>query len=83
MFATALSIACLDLQARAAGLFGAWLARFSFAVAVVLLASMAFAPIVALLIWLVAVTVTLARWAPGRSAVKRTAAPDPAVPARA
>ena len=68
MLAAALSIACHSVQARAAGIFGVRLARFSGAVAVVLLASVAFVPIVALLIWLVAVTVTLTARAPARSA---------------
>ncbi len=83
MLAAALSIACVSVQARAAGIFGARLARFSLAVAVVLLASVAFIPIVALPIWLVAVTVTLKRAAPARSAVTSTTANDPAAPARA
>lgn len=83
MLAAALSIACLSAQARAAGIFGARVARFSLAVAVVLLASVAFVPIVALLVWLVAVTVTLNRTAPANSAVTSTAANDPAAPARA
>jgi hypothetical protein len=83
MLAAALSIACLSVQARAAGIFGARLARFSVAVALVLLASVAFVPIVALLIWLVAVTVTLTRRAPAISAVKPPAANEPAAPARA
>lgn len=83
MLAAALSIACLSVQARAAGIFGARLGRFSLAVAVVLLASVVFLPIVALLIWLVAVTVTLNRAAPTKSAVMSTTADDPAAPARA
>ena len=83
MLAAALSIACLSVQARAAGIFGARLARFSLAVAVVLLASVVFLPILALLIWLVAVTVTLTRAAPAASAVTSTIANDPAAPARA
>jgi hypothetical protein len=83
MLAAALSIACVSVQARAAGIFGARLARFSLAVAVVLLASVAFVPIVALPIWLVAVTVTLNRAAQGKSTVTSTIANDPAAPARA
>jgi hypothetical protein len=83
MLAAALSIACLSVQARAVGIFGARLARFSLAVAVVLVASIAFLPIAALLIWLVAVTVTLNRAAPANRAVVRGAANDPAAPARA
>ncbi|MFZ0040306.1 MAG: hypothetical protein WAK93_03300 [Solirubrobacteraceae bacterium] len=83
MLTAAFSIACLSVQARAAGIFGARLARCSLAVAVVLLASVAFVPILALLIWLVAVTVTLNRAAPARSASTSTTANDPAAPARA
>jgi hypothetical protein len=83
MFAAALSIACLSMQARTAGIFGARLARFGLAVAVVLLASVAFVPIAALPIWLVAVTVALHRASPARSAVRSTAANDPTAPARA
>jgi len=82
MLAAALSIACLSVQARAAGIFGTRLTRFSLAVAVVLLASVAFVPIVALPIWLVAVTVTLNRTAPAKSAVPSTTANEPAAPAR-
>lgn len=83
MLATALSIACLSVQARAAGIFGARLARFSVVVAVVLLASVAFAPIAALLVWLVAVTVTDTRRAPAGRAVAPTGNHEPAAPARA
>ena len=61
MFATALSIAGVSRQARRARLFGVRLSRFSIAAAIVLLASIAFVPIVALMIWVVAVTVTLTR----------------------
>ncbi|HEY2771645.1 MAG TPA: hypothetical protein VGI87_13810 [Solirubrobacteraceae bacterium] len=83
MLAAALSIACLSVQARAAGIFSPRLARFSVAVAVVLLASVAFVPILALVIWLVAVTVTLTRAAPAKSAVTSNTANEPAAPARA
>jgi chromate transport protein ChrA len=82
MFAASLSIACLSVQARAAGLFGTRLAGFSLAVAVVLLASIAFMPIVALLVWLITVTVRLARRA-GAPPLVRSGIPDPAAPARA
>lgn len=83
MPAAALAIACLGVQARAAGIFGQRLARFSLAAAVVLLASVVFLPIVALLIWLVAVTVTLTRRAPANSAVGAPASNEHATPARA
>jgi len=82
MLAASLSIACLSVQARAAGLFGTRLARFSLAVAVVLLASVAFVPIVALLVWLITVTVTLARRADAPPRM-RAAIPDPPATARA
>ena len=77
MFAAALSIGCLSVQARAAGIFSMRFARFSVAVAVVLLASVAFLPILALLVWLVAVTVRLTRGAHSSRAI------ETAVPARA
>jgi hypothetical protein len=86
MLAAALSIACLSVQARAAGIFGARLARFSLAVAVVLLGSVAFLPVIALPIWLVAVTVSVTRGAPAIGAVMPVmppAANDHGAPARA
>jgi hypothetical protein len=61
MLAAALSVATVSTQARAAGLFGTSLWRFSLAVAVVLLASIAFAPILALVVWLLIVTLALKR----------------------
>ena len=61
MIATAISIACLSVQAHSAGIFGKRLLWFSLVVAVVLLASFAFLPIAALLIWLIVVAVTLLR----------------------
>jgi hypothetical protein len=82
MLAASLSIACLSVQARAAGLFSARLTRFSLAVALVLLASIAFVPIVALLVWLVTVTVSLARRA-GASSVMRSSTTNPTATARA
>jgi hypothetical protein len=83
MFAAALSIASLSSQARAAGVFGVRLTRFSVAVAIVLLASVVFVPIVALLVWLVIATVTLTRRAPSSEAVESTRDHGPAAPARA
>lgn len=56
-----MSIACLGVQARAAGVFGKRLLTFSLVVAVVLLGSLAFVPIVALLIWLIVVSIVLLR----------------------
>lgn len=61
MLAASLSIACLSLQARSAGLFSPRLTRFSLIVAVLLLGSVAFVPILALLLWLVVVSVALRR----------------------
>jgi hypothetical protein len=61
MLAASLSVACLSLQARSAGLFGKRLTRFSLVVAVLLLGSVAFVPILALLAWLIVVTVALGR----------------------
>jgi hypothetical protein len=59
MLAAALSIAALSIQAHAAGIFGTRLRTFGLVVAVVLLASLEFFPIAALLIWLVVVAVAL------------------------
>jgi hypothetical protein len=61
MLAAALGIACLSAQARAAGIFGRRLHIFSLAVAIILLASLEFVPIVALLVWLIVVAVVLLR----------------------
>ncbi|HWY89260.1 MAG TPA: hypothetical protein VNY31_01175 [Solirubrobacteraceae bacterium] len=61
MLAASLSIACLSLQARSAGVFSPRLTKFSLVVAVLLLGSVAFVPILALLIWLIVVTVALRR----------------------
>ena len=61
MTATALSVAGMTVQAHAAGLFGGRLRILGVVVAVVLLASLAFLPIVTLLVWLVVVSVVLMR----------------------
>ena len=61
MLATALAVACLAVQAHAAGIFGPRLRAFSLVVAVLLLASFLFLPIAALLFWLVVVAVVLLR----------------------
>jgi hypothetical protein len=61
MLAASLSIACLSLQARSAGVFGRRLTQFSLVVAVLLLGSVAFVPILALLVWLIVVAVALTR----------------------
>ena len=60
MLAAAFSIATVSGQARSAGVFSARLSRLGLVVAV-LFASVAFVPILALLVWLVVVTVTLIR----------------------
>ncbi len=70
MLAAALSIAGVSLQARSAGIFSTRLARSSLVVAVVLIASIAFVPILALFIWLITVTVTLTRSSSAREPVK-------------
>jgi hypothetical protein len=61
MLAAALSIACLGIQAHTAGIFGTRLRAFSLVVAVILLASLEFIPIAALLIWLLVVGIALLR----------------------
>jgi hypothetical protein len=61
MLATALSVACLSVQAHSAHVFGRKMMIFGLAVAVILLGALAFVPIVALLIWLVVVSITLIR----------------------
>jgi hypothetical protein len=59
MLAAALSVALLSLQAREAGVFGQRMTVFSCTVAVILLASVFFVPIVALLAWCAVVAI---RW---------------------
>jgi hypothetical protein len=61
MLAMALCVAVLSAQARTAGFFGARMTYFGYAVAVVLLAAMAFVPIVALLAWCVIGAVIMLR----------------------
>jgi hypothetical protein len=68
MLAAALSVALLAAQARRAGLFGSRLTRFSVVVAVLLLASVTFVPIVALLIWSLVVATGLLRGSIGAEA---------------
>ena len=72
MLAAALSILGVSAQARAAGLFGTRMRRFSVAVAVVLVAAVFFVPILALLLWVVVTTVVLAR-EPGQALAVRPA----------
>ncbi|HEY4347563.1 MAG TPA: hypothetical protein VGM80_08230 [Gaiellaceae bacterium] len=61
MLAAALCVACVSIQARGAAIFGRKLTIFSLVVAVVLLASFAFVPILALLAWLIVTAITLVR----------------------
>lgn len=61
MSTAALGIACLSVQAHATGLFGRRLLIFSLVVALALLGSIAFVPIIALLIWLIVVSIALSR----------------------
>jgi uncharacterized membrane protein len=61
MLATALCVATLTYQAARAGVFGRKLAISGYLVAVVLLASLAFVPIIALLLWCVVVAIVLLR----------------------
>jgi hypothetical protein len=61
MLATALSVAGLSVQGRRSGLFGRKMMIFGLVVAVILLASIAFIPIVALLAWLVVTAIVLIR----------------------
>ncbi len=57
MTAAALAIACLSVQGRVAGVLGRRTVGLGFVVAVVLLAAIAFIPIVAALIWSVVIAV--------------------------
>jgi hypothetical protein len=61
MPAAALSIACLSVQGRAAGVMTTRMMRFSLVVSVLLLGSVAFLPIVALPIWLAIIAIALIR----------------------
>lgn len=61
MLAAALSVACLSMQARSAGVFGRKLTVLGLLVSVVLLGAVEFLPIAALLIWLVIASITLMR----------------------
>lgn len=61
MLAAALSIACLSIQARSAHVFGTKMMRFGIVVSIALLGAVAFAPIAALLIWLLVAAYTVTR----------------------
>jgi uncharacterized membrane protein len=64
MLAAALSVVAISVQARAAGVFGRRMTIFGYAVSIVLLASLAFIPIAALLAWTVTAAIVLLRKAP-------------------
>lgn len=61
MLAAAIGICGIALQARAAGMFGAKLTRFTLGVAVLQLAALAFVPIILMAIWCLVVAVGLLR----------------------
>src|SRR5262249_40227634 len=61
MPAAALSVACLSVQARTAGILGRPLMIFGLVVAVLLLGAIAFLPILVLLLWAIFVAVALLR----------------------
>ncbi len=61
MLAVALSLVCLSFQARSVGLFGTKTFAFTLIVAIVLLAALAFIPILALFIWVLVMVVMLMR----------------------
>jgi hypothetical protein len=63
MLAVSLSLVLLSVQAYRAGVFGARMRWFTTAVAVILLASVEFLPIAALLVWVVVLVVALPRHA--------------------
>ena len=69
MLAAALSVACLSIQGRAAGILGRKMTVFGLLVAVLLLAALAFVPILPFLLWVVVVSITLMRAGTGRSAL--------------
>ena len=77
MLAAALSIAYLSVRARSAGFFGKKLMVFSLVVSVVLLGAVVFVPIVALLIWLIVVTIVFM----GKNAAAMPTTRAPALPA--
>ena len=58
MWAAALAVAVLSAQARATGVLGTRLAAFGWVVAILLLFSLLFVPIIALLIWAVVVGIS-------------------------
>lgn len=70
MWAAALAVAVLSTQGKAAGVFGTRMASFGWVVAILLLFSLLFVPIIALLIWVVVV---------GISCFRRRDAAEPAV----
>jgi hypothetical protein len=57
----ALAVVCLSIEGRRAAVFGRGLSIFGIVAAIALLAALAFVPIVLLLAWVVAVSLTLLR----------------------
>ncbi len=80
MLAASLSVATVSAQARRAGVFGARLRGFSVLVAVVLLGSIAFLPMLVLPLWVATVSVSLRRGELGSLAPARGGAPEPSLP---
>jgi len=62
MIAAGLSVACISVQGYRVGLIGPKTRVFGIAVGIVLLASIAFVPIIALLIWVVVMVLQSLRW---------------------
>jgi hypothetical protein len=81
MLAAALSVASVSVQARRAGLLGARMYGFSLLVAVLLIGSIAFVPILALLAWAVAVAVSMLRGSRESIAPAPRGEVEPSVPA--
>ncbi len=68
MLAASLSVVCLSVQGRAAGVFGRTTFIFGIVTAVLLLAALAFLPIIFLLVWVLVVSIGWIR-EPRRAAV--------------
>ncbi len=61
MWAVALAVAVLSVQGKAAGVFGTRMAAFGWVVAILLLFSLLFLPVIVLLVWAVVVGVSCLR----------------------
>ncbi len=81
MFGVALAIAGLGVQARSAGLFGRWFATTSLVVAIITLFSFGYYPMIAPMLWFLAVSIMLLRRnlvaAESPTTVNSMAAPTP------